>query len=330
MPIQAESADQAPSIAVTASTPTELMWLIHNLSARHELHGELGAQESARRTLGPEIDAFWPDGNSHYSSDLVLLAHRSGTLGDSEPERFFDRLGDAEVYAGPLESLRSETSADRELIAARFKQLRSDAAFRQRYVAFLRKIWAEFEADWNAQGRVAVAAEVREWERSLKAGIPYMRVLRKTHLWKGRPDLDEMADAASLDGKLILTPCWYGGSHHILEIGGVIYVGRGIRFEQLEYRKVAAEVASSIKALADPTRLAILLWLARRSASVTELADHFDLSQPTISAHVAVLRAAGLLDERTAGRSAKLSASEEGVRRLLSNTEQSLVSQFRG
>ena len=306
------------------------MWLVHNLTARHELHGELGAQESARRGLGPEVDAFWADGQGHYSSDLVVLAVRSGTLGDDDPGRFFERLGDAEIYAGPLESLRSETPADRELIAGRFKRLRTDAAFRRRYVAFLRKIWSEFEADWRSVGRAAVVDEVAEWERSLKSGTPYMRVLRKSHLWKGRPDLDEMADAAAHDGKLVLTPCWYGGSIHILEIGGVIYLGRGIRYEQLEYRKVAAEVATSIKALADPTRLAILLWLARRSASVTELADHFDLSQPTISAHVQVLRAAGLLDEKSAGRSAKLSASEEGVRRLLSTAEQSLVSQFHG
>ncbi len=330
MPIQAGNSDQAASIGVTPSAPTELMWLIHNLTAHHQLHGELGAQEGVRRSLGPEVDAFWADGQGHYSSDIVVLAVRSGTLGDEDLGKFFESLGDAELYAGPLESLRSETPADRGLIAGRFKRLRNDEALRRRYVAFLRKVWAEFEGDWRSVGRAAVVAEVAEWERSLKAGTPYMRVLRKSHLWKGRPDLDEMAEAAMRDGKLVLTPCWYGGSIHLLEIGGVIYLGRGIRYEQLEYRKVAAEVAASIKAIADPTRLAILLWLARRSASVTELADHFDLSQPTISAHVQVLRAAGLLDEKTAGRSAKLSASEEGVRRLLSTVERSLVSQFQG
>src|SRR5215471_1818682 len=139
MPIQAESADQATSVAVMPSAPTELMWLVHNLSAQHELHGGLGLQEAARRTLGPEIDGFWPDGHGHYSSDLVVLGHRSGTLGDDDLGRFFERLADPDVYAGPLESLRSETSADRERIAARFKLLRTDAALRKRYVAFLRK-----------------------------------------------------------------------------------------------------------------------------------------------------------------------------------------------
>ncbi|HEX2645892.1 MAG TPA: hypothetical protein VHO95_01565, partial [Candidatus Dormibacteraeota bacterium] len=196
MPIQAESTDQATSIAVIPSAPTELMWLVHTLSARHEGHGGLVMPEAARRTLGPAIDGFWADGHGHYSSDLVVLAHRSGTIGDNNLERFFERLGDAEVYAGQLESLQSETSADRDRIAARFKRLRTEAAMRKRWVAFLRTVWGQFEADWASQGRAAVAAEVREWDRSLKAGTPYMRVLRKTHLWKGRPDLDEMANAA--------------------------------------------------------------------------------------------------------------------------------------
>ncbi|OLB91697.1 MAG: hypothetical protein AUI15_22490 [Actinobacteria bacterium 13_2_20CM_2_66_6] len=84
-----------------------------------------------------------------------------------------------------------------------------------------------------------------------------------------------------------------------------------------------------MKALADPTRLTILLRLARQPASVTEIARQLKLSQPTVSAHVQVLREAGLLEERAVGRTAELSASEEGLRRLFSRTEDSLVRMFR-
>ncbi|TMC51736.1 MAG: winged helix-turn-helix transcriptional regulator [Chloroflexi bacterium] len=108
-----------------------------------------------------------------------------------------------------------------------------------------------------------------------------------------------------------------------------MYVGRGIRHAERSYKKVAAEISSSIKALADPTRLAILLRLARDAASVTEIARQFNISQPTVSAHVQVLREAGLLDEKMVGRSAKLSASEEGLRRLFANAEESLLRMFR-
>ena len=48
-------------------------------------------------------------------------------------------------------------------------------------------------------------------------------------------------------------------------------------------------------ALADPTRRAILARLARGEATVTELAEPFDISQPAISRHLRVLEEAGLI-----------------------------------
>jgi DNA-binding transcriptional ArsR family regulator len=48
-------------------------------------------------------------------------------------------------------------------------------------------------------------------------------------------------------------------------------------------------------ALADPTRRAILARLASGEASVAELAEPFDMSQPAISKHLKVLERAGLI-----------------------------------
>lgn len=48
-------------------------------------------------------------------------------------------------------------------------------------------------------------------------------------------------------------------------------------------------------ALADPTRRAILARLATGEASVQELAEPFDMSQPAISRHLKVLEQAGLV-----------------------------------
>ncbi|MGH2572989.1 MAG: ArsR/SmtB family transcription factor [Actinomycetota bacterium] len=48
-------------------------------------------------------------------------------------------------------------------------------------------------------------------------------------------------------------------------------------------------------ALADPTRRAILARLAAGEASVTELAEPFDISLPAISKHLKVLERAGLI-----------------------------------
>ena len=52
---------------------------------------------------------------------------------------------------------------------------------------------------------------------------------------------------------------------------------------------------ATFAALADPTRRAILARLAAGEASVLELAEPFDMSQPAISKHLKVLERAGLI-----------------------------------
>jgi DNA-binding transcriptional ArsR family regulator len=59
-------------------------------------------------------------------------------------------------------------------------------------------------------------------------------------------------------------------------------------------------------ALADPTRRAILTRLAESEATVAELAEPFDISQPAISRHLKVLESAGLIS-RTRRATARLS-----------------------
>lgn len=56
-----------------------------------------------------------------------------------------------------------------------------------------------------------------------------------------------------------------------------------------------ANLDLTFAALADPTRRAILARLAQGEASVNELVESFDLSQPAISRHLKVLEAAGLV-----------------------------------
>jgi len=52
---------------------------------------------------------------------------------------------------------------------------------------------------------------------------------------------------------------------------------------------------ATFAALADPTRRAILARLAEGDASVMELAEPFEMSQPAISKHLKVLERAGLV-----------------------------------
>lgn len=54
-------------------------------------------------------------------------------------------------------------------------------------------------------------------------------------------------------------------------------------------------LSTTFSALADPTRRAILARLASGEASVTELAEPFEMTMPAISKHLKVLEHAGLI-----------------------------------
>ena len=55
------------------------------------------------------------------------------------------------------------------------------------------------------------------------------------------------------------------------------------------------QLSTTYAALADPTRRAILARLATGEASVTELAEPFEMSLPAVSKHLKVLERAGLI-----------------------------------
>jgi DNA-binding transcriptional ArsR family regulator len=58
---------------------------------------------------------------------------------------------------------------------------------------------------------------------------------------------------------------------------------------------------TAFSALADPTRRAILARLALGEATVMELAEPFEMTQPAISQHLKVLEDAGLIIRRVDG-----------------------------
>lgn len=62
------------------------------------------------------------------------------------------------------------------------------------------------------------------------------------------------------------------------------------------YPKEPQSLDAIFAALADPTRRAILSRLANGEASVNELAEPFEMSQPAVSKHLKVLEQAGLIE----------------------------------
>ena len=59
--------------------------------------------------------------------------------------------------------------------------------------------------------------------------------------------------------------------------------------------QISERLDLTFAALADPTRRAILARLATGEATVSELAEPFEMSQPAISKHLKVLERAGLI-----------------------------------
>src|SRR3954449_3496254 len=67
-------------------------------------------------------------------------------------------------------------------------------------------------------------------------------------------------------------------------------------------RSAVEDLAGRFKALSDPTRVAIINCLsAADEVCVCHLTDTFDLSQPTISHHLKILREAGLVESSRRG-----------------------------
>ncbi len=61
-------------------------------------------------------------------------------------------------------------------------------------------------------------------------------------------------------------------------------------------------INDAFKALADPTRREILRLLQAGEMTAGELADHFDMTKPSLSHHFAVLKQADLVAARREGQ----------------------------
>ena len=71
--------------------------------------------------------------------------------------------------------------------------------------------------------------------------------------------------------------------------------------------------AEVLKTLASPRRLEILHRLAGGARGVGHLADELRLSQPNVSQHLAVLRAAGLVEAERDGREVRYRLADPDV-----------------
>ncbi len=81
----------------------------------------------------------------------------------------------------------------------------------------------------------------------------------------------------------------------------------------------------TFRALADPSRRALVTRLSRGSATVSELAEPFDMAMPSLLSHLRKLEQAGLIRSKKVGRVrtcfAELGPLNEAVRWMTSQRE---------
>src|ERR1700680_4396856 len=124
MPIMEEPAD-APRMRVSPSAPLELMWILHNLQAKHVLGGPYSSLEPLRAGFKERLTSFWGDGVRGFT-ETIVLSERSGTTLDLDLHDFFARFDDAVETQGDMPSLLTERPSERTALEARLRRLRED------------------------------------------------------------------------------------------------------------------------------------------------------------------------------------------------------------
>src|SRR6185503_4708410 len=80
-----------------------------------------------------------------------------------------------------------------------------------------------------------------------------------------------------------------------------------------------ASILKSLRLLADPSRVRVVLLLEREELSVAELQDILGMGQSTISTHLSQLKQAGIVEDRRTGKNIlyRLKSSGKGFQEQL-------------
>lgn len=89
-----------------------------------------------------------------------------------------------------------------------------------------------------------------------------------------------------------------------------------------ELRSNAGQAAELLKAMSNENRLLILCHLGEEELSVSELNQYIDLSQSSLSQHLARLRQDGLVKTRRESQTIYYSIANESVVRLIGFLQQ--------
>jgi len=328
MPLAAEATAPEPHVAAEVSAVVDLYICLSGCG--YEGHKHKVEELLADPALVERATAFWADDEITTNmafDELVVLAAVGGFLpGGEEVTDFLAALPElATRPTGPLR-LRTEQEETRERVRRHLQVLREDHERRERYVALVAEVAASRRPTWqdNLPALRARAGWLRErlgegedLESVLESVVPARHLALL-------PRYRSLVADALRSGTVLLVPTV--GSDVIYDLPGVMLIGLRLQADDSvdAARRRTVKVAERLRSLGDPTRLAIAAYLSRQPASVSGLARAFGLSQPTVSAHVRSLRAAGLLDSRRSGGMTEFRLAEGRLATLFEEAQEAL------
>jgi DNA-binding transcriptional ArsR family regulator len=276
------------------------------------------------------VQSFWVADEAmtlgNHFLELMVLAHHGGLLCSSDADELLDRLEGLAATMPPATAtelpLQSELEEDRVAIRLRLLRLAESPELRRRYVALLRDMWAAMHGEWEMSGRGAVEVAVAERREVLAKGADWHEVARGECDFGGL--LDRTVAALGPDGEIVVVPAYFTHKGLLVDLPGVVVVGVRTDTTGAHARARTEALARRLKAISDPTRLALLDALRGGPRTVTEIAAAFSLAQPTVSNHVKILRDAGFVVDQRQGTRRNLVVQHDAVEELITNLQDAL------
>ncbi|MGA3215330.1 MAG: metalloregulator ArsR/SmtB family transcription factor [Acidimicrobiales bacterium] len=305
------------TLAIGPSIAVELSWVL--LAAqRRQLRGEHPVLEAVY--LGPHrleerVSLFWGDEVADFGEQLIL-ADEAGVIGSVDIDELLAGIAQAAVSRPRKLRLASEDEADRAVFGQRLDRLRRSPRLRRDYVQLLGELWAEVDVAWRANGLRLCEVAAERCRRRLEGGAKWLDIViaDSEHLSALLPGLVERVAPVS---SVTITPSFFSGQGLLFDLPSGILVGIRATTTDPGLRRRSDLVARRLKALADPTRLAIACSLRGGSMTVGDIAKYFDLAQPTVSNHLKVLREAGMVSGTRRGNHLSLEVRVSAVDGLL-------------
>jgi DNA-binding transcriptional ArsR family regulator len=322
-------------VAVGPSIATELEWVL-GYAGRKDWqadHPVIRRVYEERPDLAVRVLDMWEPEQAvscRGFMELMVLAHRGGLLLSADAETLLSRLPEL-CAAPPVDPtglpLVAEEPDDRQAIHARLRRLHDSPDLAADYVALVRDVWEAFSVDWELSGRPAVEVAVAERRELNAKGADWHEVARSECQFGDL--LDRTVGDLGPGGQLVVVPAFFTHRGLIIDLPGVVVVGVRTDNTGAQARARTEALAHRLKAISDPTRLAILDALRGGPRTVGEIATAFAIAQPTVSNHVRILREAQLVTDLRDGTRRLLVVDGAALERLFSNLQDVLLEEVR-